>query len=101
MAVRYGATRQQFGPPDAPEVAVLDYSSQQKKLMPMLASAYALHTATRFLVEQYAEAKRTKEEDLIADVHSLSAGGSHRLHHTCQGASYSQSQVWVSNLSLL
>lgn len=74
VAVRYGATRQQFGPPDAPEVAVLDYSSQQKKLMPMLASAYALHMATRFLVEQYAEAKRTKEEELIADVHSLSAG---------------------------
>lgn len=75
VAVRYGATRQQFGPPDAPEVAVLDYSSQQKKLMPMLASAYALHAATRFLVTQYAEAKRTKEEELVADVHSLSAGG--------------------------
>ena len=75
MAVRYGATRQQFGPPGAPEVAVLDYSSQQAKLMPLLASAYALHAATRFLVGQYAEAKRTKEEDLVADVHSLSAGG--------------------------
>lgn len=29
IAVRYSAQRQQFGPPDAPEVAVLDYPSQQ------------------------------------------------------------------------
>ena len=74
IAVRYGATRQQFGPPDAPEVAVLDYTSQQKKLMPLLSSAYALHFATRFLVKQYSEAKKTKDDELVADVHSLSAG---------------------------
>jgi len=29
IAVRYSAQRQQFGPPDAPEVSVLDYPSQQ------------------------------------------------------------------------
>ena len=29
IAVRYSAQRQQFGPPDGPEVAVLDYPSQQ------------------------------------------------------------------------
>lgn len=73
--MRYGATRQQFGPANAPEIAVLDYSSQQEKLMPMLASAYAIHFTSRFLVDQFAEAKRTKEEDVIADVHALSAGG--------------------------
>lgn len=42
--------------------------------MPMLASAYAIHFTSRYLVDQYAEAKRTKEEDVIADVHALSAG---------------------------
>lgn len=67
--------RYQFGPAGSPEVAVLDYSSQQLKLMPMLASCYALHFTGRYLVEQYAEMKRTKEEDLVADVHALSAGG--------------------------
>lgn len=74
IAVRYGATRQQFGPANAPEIAVLDYSSQQEKLMPMLSNAYAFHFTSRYLVDQYAEAKRTKEEDVIADVHALSAG---------------------------
>lgn len=79
VAVRYGDTRHQFGPPGSAEIAVLDYSSQQLKLMPMLAVCYALHFTSRFLVQQYAEMKRTKEEDLVADVHALSAG---QPHHT-------------------
>ena len=74
ITIRYGAQRQQFGPSEGREIAVLDYSSQQLKLMPMLATCYALHFTAAFLVEQYAQAKRTKEEELVADVHSLSAG---------------------------
>ena len=74
VAVRYGAMRRQFGPAGGPEISVLDYRSQQEKLMPLLASAYGIHFTTRFLVTQYAEAKRTKEEEVIADVHALSAG---------------------------
>jgi len=74
IAIRYSAQRQQFGPPDAAEISVLDYPSQQLKLMPMLATAYVLHFAKGLLVEKYVEAKRTKDEALIADVHSLSAG---------------------------
>lgn len=50
IAVRYSAQRQQFGPPDAAEISVLDYPSQQLKLMPMLATAYALHFAKERLV---------------------------------------------------
>lgn len=52
IAVRYSAQRQQFGPPDAPEVSVLDYPSQQMRLMPMLATCYALDFAKRKLVEK-------------------------------------------------
>lgn len=74
IAIRYGAQRQQFGPPDAPEVAVLDYTSQQLKLMPLLAGCYTLHFGKQYLVDRYAEMKRTKDEKLVADVHSLSAG---------------------------
>ena len=74
VAVRYGATRHQFGPPGSSEIAVLDYASQQLKLMPMLSFCYALHFTGGYLVKQYAEMKRTKDEDLIADVHALSAG---------------------------
>ena len=60
--------------------------------MPMLATCYALHFTAAFLVDQYAQAKRTKEEELVADVHSLSAGAPACMHalyvvvsvHYCQ-----------------
>jgi len=91
ITVRYGAQRQQFGPAEGREVAVLDYTSQQLKLMPMLATCYALHFTAAFLVDQYTQAKRTKEEELVADVHSLSAGQciclwSHWGRSDCTGA---------------
>ena len=56
IAVRYSAQRQQFGPPDAPEVSVLDYPSQQQRLMPMLATAYALHFTRTALVDRWVHA---------------------------------------------
>lgn len=77
IAVRYSAHRQQFGPDkDSPEVAILDYPSQQLKLMPMLATAYALHFTRDVLISKYTDMKRNRDGDelLIADVHSLSAG---------------------------
>eukprot|EP00245_Coleochaete_scutata_P000102 TRINITY_DN10107_c0_g1_i1.p1 TRINITY_DN10107_c0_g1~~TRINITY_DN10107_c0_g1_i1.p1 ORF type:complete len:679 (-),score=143.21 TRINITY_DN10107_c0_g1_i1:556-2592(-) len=74
IAIRYSLIRQQFGPPQQPEIAILDYQSQQQKLMPMLASAYAFHFATTDLCKRYRDMKKSHDEDLIADVHALSAG---------------------------
>lgn len=74
IAIRYSLLRQQFGPPKQPEVSILDYQSQQHKLMPMLASTYAFHFATAHLVDIYSEMKRSHDEQLTADVHALSAG---------------------------
>lgn len=74
IAIRYSLLRQQFGPPKQPEVSILDYQSQQHKLMPMLASTYAFHFATLHLVETYSEMKKSHDEQLVGDVHALSAG---------------------------
>lgn len=74
IAVRYSLLRQQFGPPKQPEISILDYQSQQHKLMPMLASTYAFHFATSHLVDTYGEMKKTHDEELVGDVHALSAG---------------------------
>ncbi|GIL60959.1 hypothetical protein Vafri_15757 [Volvox africanus] len=74
IAVRYAALRQQFGPPDSPEVAVLDYQSTQLRLMPLVATAYALHFAKGLLIEKYVDMKRTREPKLVEEVHALSAG---------------------------
>lgn len=79
IAVRYSATRTQFGPPGGAEVAVLDYPSQQEKLMPLLATAYGAHFAARRLARLYADVKAASkeggagvDEDAAADVHCLS-----------------------------
>ncbi|GKV12182.1 hypothetical protein SLEP1_g23364 [Rubroshorea leprosula] len=74
IAVRYSLLRQQFGPPKKPEVSILDYQSHQHKLMPMLASAYAFHFSAQYLVDKYSEMKKTHDEQLVGDVHALSAG---------------------------
>lgn len=74
IAIRYALLRQQFGPPKQAEISILDYQSHQHKLMPMLASTYAFHFATTNLVAKYSEMKKTQDEELVADVHALSAG---------------------------
>jgi acyl-CoA oxidase len=55
IAVRYGASRRQFGPKDRPEVPVLDYLSHQRRLLPHLATCYALNFALHDLAQRYGE----------------------------------------------
>lgn len=74
IAIRYAALRQQFGPPDGPEVSILDYQSTQLRLLPLLATCYGLHFARGLLVDKYVDMKRTKDPKLVEEVHALSAG---------------------------
>lgn len=74
IAIRYSLLRHQFGPANQPEVSILDYQSHQHKLMPMLASTYAFHFCTLYLVEKYSEMKKSHDEEVVGDVHALSAG---------------------------
>lgn len=57
IAIPYSARRRQFGPPGDPEVPVLDYLTQQRLLLPRLATTYALHFAVRDLVRIHVEAE--------------------------------------------
>ena len=61
IAVRYGLRRTQFGPPDEPEVVLLDYRTHQRRLMPLLAKTYALHFAQAELLESFHERQTTGE----------------------------------------
>jgi acyl-CoA oxidase len=61
LAIRYGATRRQFADPaTGDEVVVLDYLVHQRKLLPALATTYALHFA---------------QADLVSDMHDLQNPG--------------------------
>ncbi|SFB59816.1 Acyl-coenzyme A oxidase [Amycolatopsis marina] len=51
LAIRYGDVRRQFERPgDGEEVVILDYRAHQRKLLPALATSYALHFAQEELV---------------------------------------------------
>jgi acyl-CoA oxidase len=62
IAIRYGLTRRQFAAPGADQEAVLlDYLAHQRRLLPALATTYALHFA---------------QQELTATLHDVQTGGS-------------------------
>jgi acyl-CoA oxidase len=67
IAVAYAGTRRQFGYPDGPgqsgEVVLLDYRAHQRKLLPALATSYALHFAQEELVATMDEVQRGAAPD--------------------------------------
>lgn len=61
LAIRYGERRRQFADPGTgQETAILDYRAHQRKLLPALATTYALQFA---------------QDDLVAEMHRLQAPG--------------------------
>ncbi|GAB0095269.1 Acyl-coenzyme A oxidase [Sergentomyia squamirostris] len=56
IAIRYSASRKQFGPDGSNEEwSVLEYQSQQFRLFPYLASAYALNIFSKWIFLRYNE----------------------------------------------
>jgi acyl-CoA oxidase len=63
IAVRHALTRRQFGPPDGDEVVLLEYRTHQRKLLPALATTYALHFAQEALVDRLHTVFTAGDED--------------------------------------
>ncbi|MEV6608667.1 acyl-CoA dehydrogenase [Kutzneria sp. NPDC051319] len=64
VAVRYADTRRQFNrPDDQREVVLLDYQAHQRKLLPALATSYALHFAQDSLTQALHDIQSTTEPD--------------------------------------
>jgi acyl-CoA oxidase len=70
IAIRYGNGRKQFGPEDGAEVPILNYRTHQRRLMPLLANAYALHFSLSYLTDRFI---KRKEEDM-QEIEALAAG---------------------------
>lgn len=70
IAIRYGDQRKQFGPEGGSEVPILNYRTHQRRLMPLLANAYALHFALRYLTERFLA--RTEKD--MQEIEALAAG---------------------------
>ena len=74
IAVRYGAQRRQFGRKDRAEVPVLDYLSHQRRLLPRVATCYALNCALHDLAARYGRTPDGADvQEIEADAAALKA----------------------------
>jgi acyl-CoA oxidase len=101
IAVRYGLRRRQFGPPGEDDVPILEYRTHQRRLMPLLAKAYALHFAQDELRQKFhdvmsadepPERDRRELESLAAAMKATSSWHATETIQTCReccgGAGY-------------
>jgi len=70
IAIRYGDQRKQFGPEGGSEVPILNYRTHQRRLMPLLANAYALHFSLQYLTSRFLNRK----EEEMQEIEALAAG---------------------------
>ena len=102
IAIRYGLRRRQFGPEPGHEVPILDYRVHQRRLLPRLASSYALHFAQAQLrdrfdhvmshPEQVTDRERRELESLAAGMKATASWHATDTIQTCReccgGAGY-------------
>ncbi|KAL3457029.1 acyl-CoA dehydrogenase/oxidase C-terminal [Aspergillus heterothallicus] len=81
VAVRYTAVRRQFadrdGPSNGPELPVLDYPTVQIRILPLVATAFALHYTALAMQDIYSSTRKEIEAgnfDGLAYMHSMSSG---------------------------
>ena len=71
IAVRYGLRRRQFAPdPLKPETIIMDYPNQQRRLIPLVAKAYATQFGLDYLLDRYVD--RTEED--MREIEAMAAG---------------------------
>jgi acyl-CoA oxidase len=70
IAIRHGENRKQFGPEGGEEVPILNYRMHQRRLMPPLATSYAVHFALKYLTQRFLD--HTEEE--AQEIEALAAG---------------------------
>ncbi len=70
IAIRHAEKRKQFGPEGGEEVPILNYRMHQRRLMPPLATSYALHFALRYLTKRFLD----RSEDDAQEIEALAAG---------------------------
>ncbi len=71
IAIKYALRRRQFAPRNGePETILLDYATHQRRLMPLLAKAYALDFGLTYLTKRYTD----RSEEDIREIETLAAG---------------------------
>lgn len=104
IAIRYGSRRRQFGPPGEPETKLLDYQIHQRRLMPRLATAYAIDFTLKQLIRRFLAHSDEGSREIEVSAAGLKAYSSWFARDTlqvcrecCGGAGY----MVVNRLGLL
>lgn len=92
IALRFSATRRQFGPTDEEEIPVLEYQMQQWRLLPYLAVAYALdHFAKSLFLDLMGlqqgllkNDRSARQAELGREIHALASAGKPLASWTAQ-----------------
>ncbi|XP_059532424.1 peroxisomal acyl-coenzyme A oxidase 3 isoform X1 [Myotis daubentonii] len=92
IALRFSATRRQFGPAGGEEVPVLEYQLQQWRLLPYLAAAYALDHFSKSLFRDLMALQRglqrddrsARQAELGREIHALASAGKPLASWTAQ-----------------
>ncbi|GJV74754.1 peroxisomal acyl-coenzyme A oxidase 1 [Tanacetum coccineum] len=78
IATRYSVVRRQFGSRNGgPEIQVIDYKTQQSRLFPLLASAYAFRFVSEWLKSLNKDVKQkleAKDFSTLPEAHACTAG---------------------------
>jgi len=89
IAVNFALTRKQFGPPGQAEQSIMDYPTHQKKLMPLIANAYAYHFAHQELLHDFENNTSEDQQEieaLAAGLKALSTWNTTDTIQTCREA---------------
>ncbi|KAM9677745.1 peroxisomal acyl-coenzyme A oxidase 3 isoform 1-T1 [Trichechus inunguis] len=92
IAIRFSATRRQFGPANAEEIPILEYQTQQWRLLPYLAAAYALDHFCKSLFLDLVELQQglktgdrsARQAELGREIHALASAGKPLASWTAQ-----------------
>lgn len=84
IAIRYSDQRKQFGPEGGSEVPILNYRTHQRRLMPLLANAYALHFSLQYLTSRFLNRKEEDMQEIEALAAGLKAFSTWNTTHTLQ-----------------
>ena len=84
IAIKYGDQRRQFGPENEQETPILNYRTHQRRLMPLLANAYAIHFALQYLTERFLHRKEDDMQEIEALAAGLKAFATWNTTHTLQ-----------------
>jgi len=89
IAIKHSLKRRQFGPENEAETLLLNYPSHQRRLMPLLAKAYALDAAHKYLLKRFAnrtEQDSREVETLAAALKSYSTWNTTNTLQMCREA---------------